>query len=191
MRRVDAGLAADRGIDLRQERGRDLHEVHAAPRDRRGKAGEVADHAAAEREDDVAALELGREQSPRRPRRDGAAIWSPRRRARRSSRMLSPAASSDAVSRGNCSRATSLSVTMPKRRPGNMAFSRSPGALEQVVADEDVVGPLAERHVDRVRFSGHGRPRRAADAQAGRRSRRWPPGPAARRATITVTSASA
>ena len=59
LRRVDAGLAADRGIDLRQQRGRDLHEVHAAASDRGGKAGEVADDAAAKREDDIAALELG------------------------------------------------------------------------------------------------------------------------------------
>ena len=56
---VDAGLAADRGIDLRQQRGRHLHEIHAAPHDAGGKAGEVADDAAAERDDRIAALEPG------------------------------------------------------------------------------------------------------------------------------------
>ena len=55
--RIDAGLAADRGIDLGQQRGRDLHEAHAAPHDRGGKAGEIADDAAAERHDEIAALD--------------------------------------------------------------------------------------------------------------------------------------
>ena len=63
LRGVDAGLAADRGIHLREQRGRDLHEAHAAAQDRRGKAGEVADHAAAERHDEIAALEAQLEQA--------------------------------------------------------------------------------------------------------------------------------
>ena len=62
MRRVDAGLAADRGIDLRQQRGRHLHEIDAAADDRCGKAGEIADHAAAERDDEIVALDLRRDQ---------------------------------------------------------------------------------------------------------------------------------
>ena len=48
LRRVDAGLAADRGIDLRQQRGRHLYEVDAAAQDGCREAGEIADHAAAE-----------------------------------------------------------------------------------------------------------------------------------------------
>ena len=62
LRRVDAGLAADGGIDLRQQRGRHLHEIDAAAQDRGGKAGEIADHAAAERDDEIVALDLGRDQ---------------------------------------------------------------------------------------------------------------------------------
>ena len=54
---VDAGLAADGGIDLRQQRRRHLHDAHAAPDDRRCEAGEVADDAAAERDDDVVPLD--------------------------------------------------------------------------------------------------------------------------------------
>ena len=50
MARVDAGLAADRGIDLRQQGGRHLDEVDAAQQRRGGKAGEIADHAAAQRD---------------------------------------------------------------------------------------------------------------------------------------------
>ena len=58
MRRVDAGLAADGGIDLRQQRGRHLHEIDAAAQDRGGKARKVADHAAAERDHEVVALDF-------------------------------------------------------------------------------------------------------------------------------------
>ena len=55
---VDAGLAADRGIDLGKQRRRHLHEAHAPAHDRGGEAGEVPDDAAAERDDEVAALDL-------------------------------------------------------------------------------------------------------------------------------------
>ena len=47
---VDRGLAADRGIDHRQQGGGQLHEAHAAHPAGGREAGEVADHAAAERE---------------------------------------------------------------------------------------------------------------------------------------------
>ena len=50
-RMVDRGLAADRGVDLREQRRRDLDERHAALIDGRGEAGEVADDAAAQRDD--------------------------------------------------------------------------------------------------------------------------------------------
>ena len=62
VRRIDAGLAADRGIDLRQQGGRHLHEIDAAAQDRGREAGEIADHAAAERDDEIVALDLGRDQ---------------------------------------------------------------------------------------------------------------------------------
>ena len=57
VRGVDRGLAADRGIDLRQQRGRHLHVVDAAAHGRGGKAGQIADHAAAERDHQVAAFD--------------------------------------------------------------------------------------------------------------------------------------
>ena len=62
LRRVDAGLAADRRIHLRQKRGRHLHEIDAATQDRRRKAGEIADHAAAERDHQIVAFDLCRDQ---------------------------------------------------------------------------------------------------------------------------------
>ena len=50
---IDRRLAADRRIDLREQRRRDLHEFAAAPRDGSGKAGEIADDAAAERDNRI------------------------------------------------------------------------------------------------------------------------------------------
>ncbi len=49
-RMIDAGLAADRRVDLREQRRRHLDDADAAHVDRRGEAREVADHAAAERD---------------------------------------------------------------------------------------------------------------------------------------------
>ena len=56
--RVDPGLAADRAVDLGEQRRRHLHEADAAAQDRGGEAGEVADDAAAEGEDEVVAVDL-------------------------------------------------------------------------------------------------------------------------------------
>ena len=61
--RIDAGLAADRGIDLGEERGRDLDEADAAAEDCRGKTGQIADDTAAKGDDAVAALDRGGEQA--------------------------------------------------------------------------------------------------------------------------------
>ena len=60
--RVDAGLAADRAVDLGEQAGRDLHVRDAAQQDRRAEPGEVADHAAAEGDDRGRALDPGLEQ---------------------------------------------------------------------------------------------------------------------------------
>ena len=46
---VDGGFAADRRIDLRQQRGGHLHKRHAAHIAGGGKAGHVANHPAAQR----------------------------------------------------------------------------------------------------------------------------------------------
>ena len=61
LRRVDRGLAADRAVDLRQQRRRHLHEIDAAQQRRRGKAGDIADDAAAERDEHGAALDAERQ----------------------------------------------------------------------------------------------------------------------------------
>ena len=58
---VDRGLAAQRRIDLRDHRGRNLHQRHATHVGRRSKAGQVADHAAAQREHGAAPIEFRRD----------------------------------------------------------------------------------------------------------------------------------
>ena len=56
-RHVDPGLAADRAVDLGQQGRRDLHEIDPAQQGRRGKAGHVADDAAAQGHQHRAALD--------------------------------------------------------------------------------------------------------------------------------------
>ena len=85
-RRVDAGLAADGGIDLRQQGGRHLHEVDAAPDDGRGEAGEIADHAAAERDHESPRSMLRREHAVADLLEPVVSSSTPRPAARRSSR---------------------------------------------------------------------------------------------------------
>ncbi len=48
---IDAGLAAHRGVDLRQQRGRHLDEIHTALIAGGGKSGDIADHTAAQRDE--------------------------------------------------------------------------------------------------------------------------------------------
>jgi hypothetical protein len=72
--RVDAGLAADRGIHLGQQRGRHLHDADAAPQNAGGKARQIADHPAAERHDAIAALDAKLEQALAERRQYGEAL---------------------------------------------------------------------------------------------------------------------
>jgi hypothetical protein len=62
LRRIDSSLAADRRVDLRQQRSRHLDEIDAAAQDRGREPGEIADHAAAERDHQIVAFDLGRDQ---------------------------------------------------------------------------------------------------------------------------------
>ena len=45
MRRIDSRLAADAGIDLGEQRRRDLHQTHAPAQRRGAESGKIADHA--------------------------------------------------------------------------------------------------------------------------------------------------
>ena len=57
VRRVDAGLAADARIHLRKKSGGNLHEADAAAQRGGAEAGQVADHPAAKRNNDVASFD--------------------------------------------------------------------------------------------------------------------------------------
>ena len=59
--RIDAGLAAHRGIHLGEQRCWHLHDLEPAPHDRGRKPGKIADHAAAKRNDEIVALDPGGE----------------------------------------------------------------------------------------------------------------------------------
>jgi hypothetical protein len=59
MARVYRRLAADRAVDLGQQRGGNLDEVDTSTDDRGGKADEVTDHAAAKGDHRVGALDPG------------------------------------------------------------------------------------------------------------------------------------
>ena len=58
LRGIDAGFAANRAVNLRQQRGGDLHEIHAAAQDTGGKTGEITDNTAAKGDDQIAALDF-------------------------------------------------------------------------------------------------------------------------------------
>jgi hypothetical protein len=147
VRRVDAGLAADRGIDLRQQGGGDLHEAHAAAHGRRREARQVPDDAAAERHHEVAALDAGGQDAVADPRPDVEGF---RRLAGRDGdhrggeavrlegpRQRLPVEGAD--------------MAVGDDRGGAGAERRDPGSRlgEQPAPDQDVVGPPAERDVDR------------------------------------------
>ena len=147
LRRVDAGLAADGGIDLRQQRGRHLHEIDAAAQDRRRKAGEIADHAAAERNHQIVALDLGRDQ--RLGDLFEAGIG------------LRPLAFLDDDSRGrNAGLGQRRSVGFQPvlchgavgddggAHAGPQRGDARAQRLQHVAADDDVIGAIAERDVD-------------------------------------------
>ena len=62
MHGVDTGLAANRAIDLSEKGGWQLDDSDPAPKNAGDETGEIADDAAAERQDDIAAFNLGIEQ---------------------------------------------------------------------------------------------------------------------------------
>ena len=56
LRRVDAGLAADGTVDLGQQRCWNLHETDTAAKNAGSKPCKIANNAATERHNDIAAL---------------------------------------------------------------------------------------------------------------------------------------
>ena len=56
--RINACLAPDRAVDLRQKACRDLNKADPAPQNRGGKANQIANHPAAQSDHYVAAFDL-------------------------------------------------------------------------------------------------------------------------------------
>ncbi len=73
---VDAGLAANGGIDLCQKRGRDLHEADAAAHDAGSKSREITDHAATERDDRIIAFDASGQRQIAKRLPDARGSWS-------------------------------------------------------------------------------------------------------------------
>ncbi len=146
LRRVDRGLAADRGIDLGQQRGGDLNVASATPQDARCEAGQVADHPAAERNDKIGSLRSQFQQS-----------------------LAQGSELAEALGRLAGLQDNGAGVTSDRLQPGfqgaemvsrdilvgddrtatlaDVAFDRRCGTIEQSRPDQDVIGAVAERHV--------------------------------------------
>ena len=150
---IDRGLAADRGIDLRQQRGRHLHVIEPAPHHRGGEAGEVADDAAAERDDEIAALDARRDDLPRRPARIRESFSTPSP-AGTITRLdaIAPAGERGFGSGRAQTRATFSSVTIATLAPGRNAAMRVAERSDESAADHDVIAAVAERDTDGCRI---------------------------------------
>ena len=150
MRRIDPGLAADRGVDLRQQRSRHLHKIDAAAQDRSRKAGEIADHATAECHHQVVALDLRRYQGFADLFEAGIGF--------RAFALVNN------DSRGGDAGLRQRGLGLLEPIPGDIAVGDDGGARagpqlsdtgaqrwQHIAADDDVVGAVAERDIDRDR----------------------------------------
>ena len=160
-RQVDSGLAADRGVDLGDERRRHLDDGNASLVDGGAEAGEVADDAAAERDQGVVAADARERRAPRAraPPRPGS--WRPRPLRPRPASSTGGRSSSTAAERG----------PVGDREP---AAARARGSAESASWR---TGP--DEH--RVGAGGESPPMRAArrGPRAGRRARAPPAPPSA------------
>src|SRR5690606_33961343 len=160
--RIDPGLAADRGVDLRKQRGWDLHEIEAAAHAGRRKPREVTHHPAAKREHEIAALDA-RGDDRLAYGLEGGRAFGALTLGHHDARRVDAGRSERRLDRGEM---------MPRYRlvgddRGAGARPQGSDALvelaDQAAADEDVVGALAERdgHGDRLGATqrrGHGAP---------------------------------
>ncbi len=147
-------------FDLRQQRGRHLHKIDPAAQDRGREAREVADHAAAERDHQIVAFDLGGDQRLADLFETGiglralafldndARAGDPGLR-QRGLGLLKPVFCHVAVGDDGGPRAGPQRGDAPAQRP------------QHVAADDDVIGAIAERDIDGDRIGmfqrrGHG-----------------------------------
>jgi hypothetical protein len=171
--RVDAGLAADGTVDLRQKRRRHLHEAHAAPQYRGREAGEVADHPAAQGDDDVAPLDLRVEQPFDRGHEPTPALRPLARRQRMG--LGRDAGGVEARDKGAEMRLGDARLGQDgDAGPRQERRDLRARACQKPRADADVVGARAELNPYRV---GHRPPVRARRAASRAPRSPWPPSP--------------
>ena len=138
---VDRGLAADGGVDLREQRGRRLHDGDAAVVHRRREAGGVADHAAAEGDDGVVA-----EQPPRREARAQGVDGGERLGVLAVADEEEVGGDVGALQRGDERRRVEVGdAGLADDRDAPAAAEQAPGLAEHAGADDDVVGRALER----------------------------------------------
>ena len=150
--RIDRGLAAERGIDLGKQRRRHLNDLESAPHDRRREAGKIADDAAAERHDHVAALDAGRDQIFADLLEHAPAL---RAFARRHDQMRGTDARplQRRLGGGEVMRSHGGIGDDGRRRAGPQRRYPLAQSGESSAADDDVITASAERHVDGGRFA--------------------------------------
>ena len=176
---VDRRLAADRGIDLGEERGRKLDVADAAQQDCGRESGKIADHAAAQRDQRIAPFQAEFEASRGQPLQmgEGLGLLAGRQHDRigRNARCSEVRHQGREIVRGDGLVGHDDGARPRQRRRD---FRRKPVA--QPVADQDVVAALGQGDPDARRrvagrdiVAGHvyGSGRRARSGWAATQSR--------------------
>ena len=128
-RRIDAGLAADGGIDLGEQRGRDLHEANASAGHGGGETREIAHDAAAERDHQIAALDAGLKHRVANGRQRSVGFASPPPAATVTTDVRRPCCCSDWARGSRIKRPTFASVTIAAARAPSAAMRAPASAI--------------------------------------------------------------
>jgi hypothetical protein len=158
-RQIDRGLAADRRVGHRDQRGRQVDDVDAAVQGRRDEAGEIADDAAAQREDRAGAIEPGGDQ-----RRGQPAVLGQRLRRLAGRDRLDVEVGAGGGQRGGDRGDPRREVAVGHQRVAAGAHPRGERRGERAVVDDHRVAAVAEAH-PRVARRGRLEPRDRRDGR--------------------------
>ena len=157
---VDRRLAADGTVHLGEQRCRNLDVIDAAERGRRGETGEIADDAAAERDQRRLAVDPPVEQLLHDVLEPGEGLGFLAGRNRNGGRA--DALGFETVREpGEIEGADVFVGDDDRPRPAEQRFHQAAGAEQQALADDDVIAAPAEIQSQRIRFNhrvGHGAP---------------------------------
>ena len=150
LRQVHRGLAADGAVDHRQQRGRQLHETHAAHPAGGGEAGQVADHAAAQGQHGgvAAGAHVGKHLGYFGEAGQGLFLFAGRQHAGLHLLFAQGRLHPRQVVRGH------VGVGQHQGVPAGHQGRQGLGLVEQAAADADGVAPVAQRDLEFVDF-GH------------------------------------